>query len=138
MWSTSWPPWNALHTERLPRCPLPGEWPPSQRPREHRVAYREKDTNGEFRARFKRPDGTQGSKSGFPSAKAAKDWGDEQEALIRRNLWIDNRKAETLFGPFATEFLEAISPRLERGTLAKYQSHLNNQLLPQWQAWPVM
>ena len=102
------------------------------------MAYGEPEGNGTYRARFKRPDGTLGSKSGFTSATAAKNWGDEQEALIRRNLWIDNRKAETLFGPFATGFLEAVSPRLERGTLAKYQSHLNNQLLPQWQAWPLM
>lgn len=66
------------------------------------MAYAEKEPGG-YRARFKRPDGTLGSKSGFTSPKAAEDWGDEQEALIRRNLWIDNRDAELLFSTFVTD-----------------------------------
>jgi hypothetical protein len=87
---------------------------------------------------FRGPDGTLGSKSGFSSEKAAREWGDEQEALIRRKIWIDNRDSETLFGVFAQDWLDAVKARLERGTVAKYVSHLNSQLLPQWQAWPLM
>jgi hypothetical protein len=79
-----------------------------------------------------------GSESGFASEKAAEDWGNEQEALIRRNLWLDPRSAEMPFGVFALEWFEAVSPRLEPGTVAKYRMVLHNQLLPQWEAWPLI
>lgn len=102
------------------------------------MAYAETELGGGYRARFKRPDGTLGSKSGFTSEKAAEDWGEEQEALIRRNLWIDNRNAELLFGVFISDWYQAVKPRLEVGTADKYRSHINNQLLPQWQAWPLI
>ncbi|TCO55694.1 N-terminal phage integrase SAM-like domain-containing protein [Actinocrispum wychmicini] len=65
-------------------------------------------------------------------------WGEEQEALIRRNLWIDPRDAETPFGEFAEEYLAAIKPRITEGTAVKYRSHLDNQVLPQWSAWPLI
>lgn len=102
------------------------------------MAYAEPEPGGGYRARFKRPDGTLGSKSGFTSPSAAEDWGGEQEALIRRSLWIDNRNAEVLFGVFVQDWYDAIKARLEVGTAAKYLSHINNQLLPQWQAWPLI
>jgi integrase len=53
-------------------------------------------------------------------------------------MWIDPRDAETLFGTFAEEYLTAIGPRLAEGTAAKYRAHLDNQLLPQWSAWPLI
>lgn len=59
------------------------------------MAYGQPEPAGGWRSRYKRPDGTLGSKSGFKSEKAAEDWGNEQEALIRRNMWIDPRDAET-------------------------------------------
>ncbi len=90
-----------------------------------------------WRARYKRPDGTWGSRAGFSSEKAAEAWGAEQEALIRRNLWLDPRDAETLFEAFAEEYMDAVGPRLEPTTLAKYRSFLDNHLLPQWSSWPL-
>jgi integrase len=57
---------------------------------------------------------------------------------IRRNLWLDPRAAEMPFGTFALEWFEAVSPRLEPGTVAKYRLVLHNQLLPQWEAWPLI
>ncbi|MEV5542013.1 integrase [Saccharopolyspora shandongensis] len=104
------------------------------------MAYGEPDgsAKGTWRARYKRPDGNWGSKSGFTSETAAENWGREQEALIRRNMWIDPRDAETPFGAFAEELLTALGPRLEPSTLAKYRCHLDNQVLPQWAAWPLI
>ena len=103
------------------------------------MAYGQKgDGYRTWRARYKRPDGTWGSQSGFTSEKAAEEWGNEQEALIRRNLWIDPRDAETIFGDFAEEWLSAVSARLEETTAAKYRSHLDNHLLPQWQEYPLI
>ncbi len=49
-------------------------------------------------------------------------------------MWIDPRDAETKFSEFAEEYLAAIQPRLSDGTAAKYRSHLDIQLLPQWSA----
>jgi hypothetical protein len=102
------------------------------------MAYGEPDRGNTWRARYKRPDGTWGSRSGFSSRTAAEDWGDEQEALIRRNLWIDPRDAETLFGTFVEDWFGAVSPRLEPSTKAKYRSVIDNHLLPQWQSWPMI
>ncbi|MFJ9787521.1 hypothetical protein ACIRSS_48650 [Amycolatopsis sp. NPDC101161] len=93
---------------------------------------------GEWRARYKRPDGTWGSRSGFPTKKAAEDWGLEQEALIRRNLWLHPRDGETRFEDFAEDWREAVAPRLGLNTLAKYRSFLDSQLLPQWKAWSLV
>ncbi|MEV0070971.1 transporter substrate-binding domain-containing protein [Amycolatopsis sp. NPDC050768] len=50
--------------------------------------------------------------------KAAEDWGGEQEALIRRNLWLDPRDGGTGFDDLAEERLDAVSPRLELNTVA--------------------
>jgi integrase len=96
------------------------------------------DDPDNWRVFYKRPDGTYTSKSGFPSEDAAKKWGEEQEALIGRNLWIDPRHAEVPFGVIAEEWYDAVTPRLAPGTAAKYRSHLNTHLLPQWQDWPVI
>ncbi|MFD9961938.1 hypothetical protein [Amycolatopsis sp. NPDC058986] len=90
-----------------------------------------------WRARYKRPDGTWGSRAGFNSEKAAEAWGAEQEALIRRNLWLDPREAETPFGEFIEEYLDAVEPRLQPATMAKYRSLTDNHLLPQWESWPL-
>lgn len=76
--------------------------------------------------------------SGFTSGTAAENWGDDQESLIRRNLWIDPHDAETPFEVFAEEYLTAIRSRLADGTVAKYRAHLDNQLLPQWSTWPMI
>ncbi|GAA3012484.1 tyrosine-type recombinase/integrase [Actinokineospora diospyrosa] len=95
-------------------------------------------TGSGWRARFKRPDGSWGSQSGFSSEKAAQDFADEQEALIRRHLWVDPREAGTLFGVFAEEYLAAIKPRIAEGTAAKYRSHLDTHLIPQWGEWPLI
>lgn len=102
------------------------------------MAYGQPEPSGGWRSRYKRPDGTLGSKSGFSSETAAEKWGNEQEALIRRNMWIDPRDAETPFGVFTEEWLMAVSPRLEPGTVAKYRSVLNTHLLPQWEMWPLI
>ena len=104
------------------------------------VAYGQLTHDGPngWRARYKRPDGTLGSRSGFSSEKEAEDWGNEQEALIRLNLWIDPRDSKMPFGDFAEECLDAVAKRLSPGTVAKYRSHLDSQLLPQWETWPIV
>jgi len=102
------------------------------------MAYGQRDRGGVWRARYKLPDDTWTSRTGFTSKTAAKDWGDEQEALIRRNMWINPRDAETRFGEFVEKWFEAVSPRLEPGTAAKYRTVINTHLKPQWETWPMI
>jgi len=89
-----------------------------------------------WRARFLRPDRTYGTQSGFTSRTAAKKWGEEQEALIKRRLWIDPRDAETPFEVVAEKWFTTFQKRLSKGTLAKYRSQLDNHIIPQWGTWP--
>lgn len=51
------------------------------------MAYAQRHGKG-WRARYKKPDGTWGSQSGFETKAAAEGWGEDQESLIRRHLWI--------------------------------------------------
>jgi integrase len=102
------------------------------------VAFGQRDPhnpNG-WRARFLRPDKSYGTQSGFTSRTAAKKWGEEQEALIKRRLWIDPRDAETPFEIVTEKWHDAFRKRLARGTLAKYRSQLDNHIIPQWGTWP--
>lgn len=99
------------------------------------VAYAQRHGKG-WRSRYKRPDGSWGSQSGFETKTAALAWGQEQESLIRRHLWIDPADAETPFGTFAEAWLRNV--RLAATTRAKYRSFLDNHLLPQWEDWPLI
>jgi integrase len=99
------------------------------------MAYAQRH-HGSWRARYKKPDGTWASQSGFETKAAARAWGNEQELLIRRHVWIDPREAETLFGTFAEAWMA--SARLAITTQAKYRSHLDNHVLPQWEDWPLI
>ena len=104
------------------------------------MAYgqRQHDGRSGWRARYRKPDGSVGSESGFSSKTAAAEWGREQEALIRRNLWIDPADARTTLATFSTEWLDAVGPRLAPSTLAKYESHIRVHLVPQWGEWPMI
>jgi hypothetical protein len=50
-----------------------------------------------WRARYKKPNGTWGSRSGFETKAAALAWGNEQGSLIRRHEWIDPQVSQTPF-----------------------------------------
>lgn len=99
------------------------------------MAYAQRHGKG-WRCRYKKPDGSWGSQSGFETKTAALAWGQEQESLIRRHLWIDPADAETPFGTFAEAWLRSV--RLARTTRAKYRSFLDTHLLPQWEDWPLI
>lgn len=102
------------------------------------MAYGEERSGGSWRARYKRPDGTWGGRDGFTSEKTAVGWGNEQEALIRRKMWIDPRDAETRFDKFAGGV--AGCGEAAPGTRHPRQVRLRlaNHVLPQWEAWPLI
>jgi integrase len=99
------------------------------------MAYAQRHGRG-WRCRYKKPDGSWGSQSGFETKTAARKWGEDQESLIRRHLWIDPQEAETLFGIFAEAWLA--NSRLAITTQAKYRSYLYNHVLPQWEDWQLI
>jgi integrase len=88
-----------------------------------------------WRARFKLPDGTWGSESGFPTKTTAEKYGEKQEATVDAGKWIDPEKAATTFGEFARRFMANNSKR--GNTLAKRWTYLNDHLLPKWEHTPI-
>ena len=94
------------------------------------MAYGEKRGSGNtpWRARYKRPDGTLGSEPGFRTKKAAKDWGEDQEAAIRAGRWQDPEKARTLLKDFAPAWMAA--QKVAPATVIKRQRLLTRHLLP--------
>jgi integrase len=60
------------------------------------VAYAEKRGRGPkpWRVKYKRPDGSEASESGFETKKAALAWGRDQEARIRHGGWTDPQAGE--------------------------------------------
>jgi hypothetical protein len=99
------------------------------------VAYAEKRAD-KWRGRYLRPDGTYGSTSGHRTKRAALQAAEDEESLIRNNMWIDPRDADTLFSNFAESWYDSVKSRLAPTTAAKYRSYLDKQLLPQWRRWP--
>jgi hypothetical protein len=88
-----------------------------------------------WRARFKLPDGTWGSESGFPTKTTAEKYGEKQEATVDAGKWIDPEKAATTFGEFARRFMANNNKR--GNTVAKRWVYLNDYLLPKWQHTPI-
>ncbi|MCO1575471.1 site-specific integrase [Crossiella sp. SN42] len=90
-----------------------------------------------WRARYKRPDGTIGSKGGFTSEKAAKDFGEEQEALIRLKKWIDPRGSAMPFLDWAWEMFESSKKRLALTTQAKYRLYIKVHFTEYWEDYTL-
>lgn len=97
------------------------------------MAYAEK--RGAFwRARYKRTDGTWASAihgddgKPFETRLAAEDYGDEQEADIRRNLWRDPRAGDATLSDWVNRWFPA--QHLEETTLDGYRWHIEVHILP--------
>lgn len=89
-----------------------------------------------WRARYYKPDGSVGSWPGFPTKKTAEDWGDEQEAAIRKGGWIDPELQRKKFGEFARYWMKA---KTKRGnTMDKRWSLLEQHIFPRWENVQLM
>ncbi|WP_431999262.1 hypothetical protein [Streptomyces sioyaensis] len=89
-----------------------------------------------WRVKYKKPDGSEGSESGFPTKKTAIDWGREQEAAIRAGRWIDPDLARKHFGAWAREWMKA---KPKRGaTIDKRWNLLQQHILPRWEHTPLI
>ncbi|MFJ3706602.1 MULTISPECIES: hypothetical protein [unclassified Streptomyces] len=88
-----------------------------------------------WRSRYRLPDGTLGSESGFPTKRTAVAWGDAQEAAIRAGRWVDPGLRATNFGDFARRFMRE---RRKRGrTVGTRWEKLDNHILPRWEHTPL-
>ena len=102
-----------------------------------KVVSQAKGSKGQisWRARYKKPDGTFGSESGFPTKKTAEEWAEEQEAAIRAGRWIDPELSRKNFGVFAREFMKARKPR--GNTVDTRWRMLETVILPKWEHLPL-
>jgi integrase len=93
------------------------------------MAYAEK-RSGLWRARWRGPDGTLESKSGFRTRKEAEKYGRDQEAAIRNNTYIDPRAGRITL----TEWVNLWFPTLdlEPTTLSNYRYQIEVHILPEF------
>ncbi|WP_432051205.1 hypothetical protein [Streptomyces xiamenensis] len=89
-----------------------------------------------WRVKYKKPDGSEGSESGFPTKKTALDWGRAQEAAIRAGRWVDPDLMRKPFGEWARQWMAAKSPR-GRTTGTRWE-RLERHILPRWENTPLM
>lgn len=101
------------------------------------MAFAERRGKG-WRGRYRRPDGTYGSTSGFTTKRAALQAAGDEESRIRHNTWIDPRVAEMRFEDFANQWHGAVTGRLSDNTRVKYRRYLDRQLIPKWGDWPMI
>lgn len=83
-----------------------------------------------WRARYTKPDGSYGSKSGFATKRKAEAWGNDQEAKIREGTWIDPDAGKMKFRDWAEQWLAAQG--VQDSTLDSYRQRIKNHILPEW------
>jgi integrase len=89
-----------------------------------------------WKACYKKPDGTKGTESGFPTKTTAKEWGEAQEAAIRAGRWIDPSLQRVTFGEFARKWMK-VKPK--RGnTVDKRWNLLQRHIFPKWEHVPLV
>lgn len=82
-----------------------------------------------------RPDGSSASQSGFETKKAALNWGEEQEAGIRRHSWNDPRDGAALLADWVELWWSGQD--LEATTEAKYRYLIDHHIVPAFGNRPV-
>ena len=93
------------------------------------MAYAERRGKGEYpwRVKFKRPDGTEGSASGFRTKKKALDHGNDQESDIRQGRYHDSRNGDVLLDDyFWKTWLPAqrLSDKSKANRKGEYRAHI--------------
>ncbi|WP_037273662.1 N-terminal phage integrase SAM-like domain-containing protein [Kibdelosporangium aridum] len=98
------------------------------------MAWIEKHGGG-FRVRYRLDDQTLMTENGFDTRTAAADRINELNYELRRGTWVDPRAGQTLLGDWVQTWADAhdVSP----GTWAKYNCHLDNNILPKFGTTPI-
>lgn len=93
------------------------------------MAWVEKHGSG-FRVRYRLPDGSVPSETGFNSYRDAANRAADVESEQRTGSFVDPRLAQTCVGDWVREWTTAHD--VGAGTWAKYDSHLRNHILPRF------
>lgn len=104
----------------------------------YKVRNGKQTSQGTWRARYKKPDGTWGSEPGFPTKKTAEEWGAEQEAAIRAGVWVDPVLSRGPFGEWAQIWLNAQGDSPRGRTTMNRRELLKGHILPQWKFTPLI
>lgn len=88
-----------------------------------------------WRVRYQRPDGTRASEGGFETKQAALNWGNDQEAQIRRDRWHDPREGAALLADWIE--LWWAGQDIEPTTELKYRYLIDHHILPAFGSRPV-
>ena len=97
------------------------------------MAYAEKRGKGEYpwRVKYQKPDGTEGSASGFRTRQDALDYGRDQEAAVRRGTYHDPKRGDiTLDRYFWTKWL--LVQRIGDKTRVNREGEYREHLAPRW------
>jgi integrase len=86
---------------------------------------------GEWRARFLKPDGTYGSKSGFKSEKEAEKAANKIEAEIEAGIWVDPQLSKTRIVDWYAEWRPA-QDYASIDTAATYDQAWRKHIAPRW------
>lgn len=101
----------------------------------YKVSKGKKTKQYTWRCKYKKPDGKEGSESGFPTKTLAVAWGNEQEAAIRAGRWIDPALSRVTFGTFAAKWMKVQTPR-GRTVINRWEL-LERHILPRWEHTPL-
>lgn len=103
------------------------------------MAYPEKRGKGEYpwRVKFKKPDGTEGSASGFRTRQDALNHGREQEADIRRKRWRDPNLVSITLDEYWGKWYPLQAPNWSDGTQDLKRGQYRNHIQPRWGTEPV-
>ena len=93
------------------------------------MAYVER-RKSDFRARWKRPDGTYDSKPGFLTEDEALEYGRDQETDVRRGTYYDKRDGNIVLRQWASEWFEAQD--LRGNSTRSYMRRWKPQIAPVW------
>lgn len=93
------------------------------------MAFAEKRGNT-WRARWKGPDGKLDSKPGFPTRRAAENYGNDQEAALRAGNYVDPRDGQITLTEWVNKWFPAQD--LEMSTLSNYKYQIEVLILPEF------
>jgi hypothetical protein len=96
------------------------------------MAYTEKRGKGPrpWRVKYRAPDGSEVSESGFETKAAALTWGRDQEARIRDGRWTDPAAGKTTVGEWIDRWLEVQDVGISTQDSREYQ--IRRFLRPAW------
>lgn len=96
------------------------------------MAYAEKRGKGPepWRVKYKRPDGSEGSESGFETKAAALAWGRDQEAKVRSGTWINPDAGKVLVSAWIEQWTTLQDVGLSTTSNREYL--IRRFILPAW------